>query len=64
MENASKLAFSYLVEHLKEQNFVLIDCQQTTSHMIRMGAKEVSRKEFTNILNAYVDISKHDLIVS
>ncbi len=49
--NASKVAFITLVQQLKEKNFKLIDCQQTTPHMLRMGAKEISRKEFMKALN-------------
>ncbi len=58
-ENASKLAFLFLVEHLKKQEFQVIDCQQTTTHMLRMGAKEISRNDFINIITKHVDISQH-----
>ncbi len=44
--NASKVAFTYWVKHLTAQNFKLIDCQQTSSHLLSMGAKEISRKQF------------------
>lgn len=46
MSNASKVAFVWLVEKLREQGFKLIDCQVTTGHLISLGAKEVTRKEF------------------
>ncbi len=46
MSNASKIAFVVFVKSLKDNGFHLIDCQQTTEHLLRFGAKEVSRKEF------------------
>lgn len=46
MSNASKIAFVLFVQALRDYGFHLIDCQQTTQHLLRFGAKEVSRKEF------------------
>lgn len=48
--NASKVAFAWLVERLKEQGFKLIDCQVTTGHLISLGAREVQRKKFLELL--------------
>lgn len=48
--NASKVAFVTLVERLKEQGFKLIDCQVTTGHLISLGAREVQRKKFLELL--------------
>ncbi|MDO8445362.1 MAG: leucyl/phenylalanyl-tRNA--protein transferase [Deltaproteobacteria bacterium] len=48
--NASKVAFVRLVERLKEQGFKLIDCQVTTEHLISLGAREVQRKKFLELL--------------
>ncbi len=45
--NASKVAFATWVRYLQSKNFKLIDCQQTSSHMLTVGAKEISRAEFT-----------------
>lgn len=50
MSNASKVAFVWLVEKLREQGFKLIDCQVTTGHLISLGAREVTRKEFLEML--------------
>lgn len=44
--NASKVAFFYLVERLKKRGFSYIDCQVTTNHLKRFGAKEISREKF------------------
>jgi len=44
--NASKVAFACLVEYLKENFFDLIDCQVSTGHLKRFGAKEIQRNLF------------------
>lgn len=44
--DASKVAFCHLVEHLKENEFTLIDCQIPTEHLKSLGAKEILREEF------------------
>ncbi|HPA15733.1 MAG TPA: leucyl/phenylalanyl-tRNA--protein transferase [Desulfobacterales bacterium] len=46
ISNASKVAFVTLVNHLNKLSFDLIDCQVRTEHLIRFGAKEVSRSDF------------------
>ena len=50
--DASKVALAELVTHLKTWEFELIDSQMTTEHMIRLGAKEISRKTFLKRLQA------------
>lgn len=50
MSNASKVAFVTLVERLKELDFKLIDCQVTTEHLQSLGAREVPRKRFLEML--------------
>ena len=49
--NASKVAFVKLVEYLSRHAFTLIDCQVTTAHLIRFGAREISRQCFMVNLN-------------
>jgi leucyl/phenylalanyl-tRNA--protein transferase len=44
--DASKVAFATYAIKLAEKGFELIDCQVTTAHMKRFGAKEISRTEF------------------
>jgi leucyl/phenylalanyl-tRNA--protein transferase len=44
--DASKAAFVHLVELLLQWKFSLIDCQVTTSHLRRFGAREIPRHEF------------------
>ena len=44
--DASKCAFVFLVRWLREMGAGLIDCQVTTSHLARFGAREISREDF------------------
>lgn len=48
--NASKVALVALVEHLKPLNFAFIDCQITTAHLTRFGAREISRAHYLDEL--------------
>lgn len=50
VSNASKFSLIKLDHLLTEQNFVLIDCQIATEHLISMGAKSMPRFQFLNIL--------------
>jgi leucyl/phenylalanyl-tRNA--protein transferase len=49
MSNTSKLAFIYLV---KNKDYKLIDCQVYNSHLSSLGAKEISRDSFLEILKS------------
>jgi leucyl/phenylalanyl-tRNA--protein transferase len=46
VSNASKVALAGLVAFLIKAGFELVDCQVTTGHLQRMGAREVSRKQY------------------
>jgi leucyl/phenylalanyl-tRNA---protein transferase len=48
--DASKVALVKLVERLKAENFAVIDCQQATSHLASLGAREVPRKAFAQLV--------------
>ncbi|VAW16416.1 Leucyl/phenylalanyl-tRNA--protein transferase [hydrothermal vent metagenome] len=48
--NASKFAFINLAQELKNKNYDLIDCQLYTKHLESLGAEEISRKKFLEIL--------------
>ena len=50
VSNASKIAFIYLVEKLKSENYSLIDCQMYTSHLESLGAQEIPRSDFLKYL--------------
>lgn len=43
---ASRAALAGLVALLRQKDFIIIDCQQTSPHMLRMGACEIPRHEF------------------
>jgi leucyl/phenylalanyl-tRNA--protein transferase len=44
--DASKIAFTALVCFCRESRVPMIDCQQHTSHLASMGARELRRAEF------------------
>ena len=44
--NASKIAFVHLVEYLKKESYMMIDCQVTTAHLKKFGAREIPRELF------------------
>lgn len=48
--NASKFAFIHLAKTLQEQNYKLIDCQVYTAHLESLGAEEIPRKDFVEML--------------
>jgi leucyl/phenylalanyl-tRNA--protein transferase len=46
ISNASKVAFVSLVQYLRSLDFALIDCQVTTGHLTRFGAREIPRARY------------------
>jgi leucyl/phenylalanyl-tRNA--protein transferase len=48
--NASKIALYFLCRILIELNFLFIDCQQVTTHMLRLGAVPIPRTLFLQLL--------------
>jgi len=46
VSNASKAALVTLAEYLQALSFDLIDCQITTKHLLRFGAREIPRNIF------------------
>ena len=54
--NASNVALIKLVEHLASLSFDLIDCQITTEHLIRFGAREIPRVRFLEQLEASLEV--------
>jgi leucyl/phenylalanyl-tRNA--protein transferase len=44
--NASKVALAALVRHVQALAFELIDCQVTTGHLMRLGAREIPRERY------------------
>lgn len=53
--DASKIALAALVCFCRIQGIGLVDCQQNTSHLASLGAREIPRSEFLRHLAATVD---------
>ena len=54
LRDASKIALSALVAHLKSSGFGLIDCQMHTRHLETLGAREIPRARFSRLLEELV----------
>lgn len=50
VSNASKVAFIYLNQILKEHNYLLLDCQVYNEHLASLGAVEIPRDVFMQYL--------------
>ncbi len=50
--NASKFAFIHLAQELGKKKYRLIDCQLHTNHLERLGAEEIPRKKFIELLKS------------
>jgi leucyl/phenylalanyl-tRNA--protein transferase len=55
--DASKVALAYLMGRLRERGFVLFDTQFVTEHTTRMGAVEISRREYLRRLRSAVAVA-------
>jgi leucyl/phenylalanyl-tRNA--protein transferase len=54
--NASKTAFYYLVNYIKERNFILLDTQYINHHTQLLGAIEIPRADYLKILTNAIEI--------
>jgi leucyl/phenylalanyl-tRNA--protein transferase len=52
VSNASKVAFIALVNHLKTENYQLLDCQVYNPHLESLGCREIERADFMEILKS------------
>ena len=52
-DNASKVAFAFLTEQLNRWGFELIDCQVSSEHLFSLGAYEISRNKFRELIGRY-----------
>jgi leucyl/phenylalanyl-tRNA--protein transferase len=57
--DASKIAFVWLVEQLRDWGFKLIDCQVFTQHLERFGALNVPRSRYLAQLPELVETGHH-----
>lgn len=55
-DNASKVALAFLVDQLKVWDFKLIDCQVANDHLFSLGAVEIPREEFQQLLVDFVKV--------
>ncbi len=51
VSNASKIAFIALVNQLKTENYLFLDCQVYNEHLESLGCREIERDAFLKILN-------------
>ncbi len=58
---ASQFALIDLMSFLKNKNFRMVDCQMTTDHLLRFGAREISGRKFQINLKKYInEITPHE----
>lgn len=50
MDNASKTAMITLCKKLQDENFVIVDCQVYSKHLESLGAVNISREKFLEIV--------------
>ncbi|MEO8381753.1 MAG: leucyl/phenylalanyl-tRNA--protein transferase [Acidobacteriota bacterium] len=48
--DASRLALLFLIEHLRERGATFLDCQVMTPHMKALGARDISRARYLDLL--------------
>lgn len=53
--DASKVAFAHLVWQLQRWDFTLIDCQVYSEHLASLGAIEIPRPRFLELLDQYCE---------
>ena len=56
MPDASKAALGFLVNHLKNRGYLLLDTQYITPHLKSLGAKEISREQYMQRLERALQI--------
>jgi leucyl/phenylalanyl-tRNA---protein transferase len=59
-DNASKVAFAHLARQLQRWDFKLIDCQVANEHLFSLGAVEIEREDFQQMLLEFTnEVSAH-----
>ncbi len=53
--DASKIGFAHLVEQLKAWGFGLIDCQVHSGHLASLGAEDIPRESFLELLDIWCE---------
>jgi len=61
ISDGSKIAFAWFVEQLHNWGYAVIDCQVRSEHLISLGAEEIPRAQFADILASQVGLPvEHD----
>ena len=59
--DASKIALVHLVEWMRENDYLLLDTQWMTEHLLQFGGKEIPREEYLKLLaEALAEIAVED----
>lgn len=58
MPDASKVCLFHLVERLKDRGYVLLDCQIQNEHLARMGAAEISDRDYLDRLAVALELDR------
>lgn len=53
--DASKVALAALVERLRDRNYLLLDTQWVTPHLLQFGATEIPRSRYIRLLTRALD---------
>ena len=56
--DASKMALAHLVRQLARWEYGIVDCQMTTPHLARLGAREIARADFMRKLGELVNYAQ------
>jgi len=57
--DASKVALVYLARQLARWNFALIDCQVKSNHLTSLGAVDIRRKDFIDLVSKWGHTNEH-----
>lgn len=57
--DASKVAFVHLVKQIQKWGYELIDCQMSTNHLESLGAVEIPREVYRNLLDCLCNMPGH-----
>ena len=57
VSDASKIAFVALCDQLQQWGFAVIDCQVTNPHLLSLGAEEIDRSRFNQLLSSNIERS-------
>jgi leucyl/phenylalanyl-tRNA---protein transferase len=53
--DASKVVFAHLIQQLTAWDYQLIDCQVSSEHLLSLGAEDIPRSRFTELLTKFCD---------